>query len=119
MRLCSALNAVRCRSIPGIAGMTICLLAIVEAQQLPPSPSPETCEAVVARVRSSNGSDPTIAEARAMGIAASKAGVYGAADTLFGAILEFHPDEPEALYYRALALFNLRRVAEAERLARA
>jgi tetratricopeptide (TPR) repeat protein len=73
----------------------------------------------VRAVRSSKGAKTAVAEARTLGIAASRTGSYEAADLLFSAILEFYPNDPQALYYRSLALFNLKRVTEAEPVARA
>jgi tetratricopeptide (TPR) repeat protein len=105
---------------PFLAGtMVIAPILALSAQNPTDKPSVEKYRAVAEYVRSSKGSGPAVTEARTLGIAASRAGLYDAVEWLFGAILEFYPDDPEALYYRSLALFNLRRVAESEPVARA
>jgi tetratricopeptide (TPR) repeat protein len=75
--------------------------------------------AIVERLRGANLDSHTVQAALATGQTLLKARRYGEAADVFRSVLARRPDEPAALYGAALALFNLRRPAEAEPLAKA
>ena len=75
--------------------------------------------AIVERLRGANPNDAAVQAALATGEALLKAKRYSEAADVFSSVLAGRPNEPMALYGAALALFNLRRPAEAEALAKA
>ncbi|HEY0080263.1 MAG TPA: tetratricopeptide repeat protein [Pyrinomonadaceae bacterium] len=79
----------------------------------------DSASAIVERVRANKTNAAVLSSAIESGFEFLRAASYEAAAEVFGAIVEAAPREPLALYGRAVALFNLRRVAEAEPVARA
>ncbi|HYJ89355.1 MAG TPA: tetratricopeptide repeat protein [Pyrinomonadaceae bacterium] len=75
--------------------------------------------ATVERLREGNVDAPTVEAALVTGQTLLRARRYGEAVDVFNSVLALRPQEPRALYGAALALFNLRRPAEAEPLAKA
>jgi tetratricopeptide (TPR) repeat protein len=107
-----------------------CLLAILLltwplfAQPQTPStaaaPTPEQLRAVIERVRAVKPPDAgRITEAQLVGFELLRAARYEDALAVFRAILDAVPANAAALYGGALASFNLRRIGEAEQMARA
>lgn len=74
---------------------------------------------IVERVWGTDINDPSVQDALETGEALLKAKRYDEAADVFRSVLASRPNEPRALYGAALALFNLRRPAEAEPLAKA
>ncbi len=74
---------------------------------------------LVERVRARPSDAAALAEARAAGFELLRAGLFREASELFDAVGEAAPTDADALYGGALAHFNLRRLTEAEALARA
>ena len=75
--------------------------------------------AIVERLRGANPDDATVQTALATGETLLKAKRYSEAADIFSSVLARRPNDSVALYGAALALFNLRRAAEAEPLAKA
>lgn len=90
------------------------------AQQQPPGETfdPARVAQIVADLRAAHANDPLIERANALAFALIGAGRYAEALSLFAVLGEKRPRDPAALYGVALATFNLRRVVEAEPLAR-
>jgi tetratricopeptide (TPR) repeat protein len=75
--------------------------------------------AVIERIRAKPSDAERVAEAHSFGLELLRAGRYEDALGLFSAMLDVLPGDRQSLYGSALALFNLHRLSEAERLARA
>lgn len=93
----------------------------MRAQTLPDN-SAQTSDqlsAVIEEVRAKPLNNEKIARARDFGFGLLAASRYADAWAIFKAILDVSPQDGRAMYGGALALFNMRQVAEAERLARA
>ena len=73
--------------------------------------------ALVQEVRSNPGDAGKLTEARAVGFELLRAGRYAEAVEVFDAVVDARPEDGASLYGGALALFNLHRVDEAERVA--
>ena len=74
--------------------------------------------ALIEQVRANPSDAAKVAEARAVGFELLRAARYAAAVEVFDAIVDGVPADGVALYGGALALFNLQRLEEAERVAR-
>ncbi|HEX8136826.1 MAG TPA: tetratricopeptide repeat protein [Pyrinomonadaceae bacterium] len=111
------------RSCYGVLPVLLILLSVAVAQtQAPPSAARQTpaeVAAVIEQVRAGATDDGKIAAADAMGYSLLAQSRYEDAWAIFSAVLEAAPQEERALYGGALALFNLRQIERAERLARA
>jgi Flp pilus assembly protein TadD len=74
--------------------------------------------ALVQEVRANPANAGKVAEARAVGFELLRARRYAEAVEVFDAVVDNHPGDGLSLYGGAVALFNLRRLEEAERVAR-
>lgn len=74
---------------------------------------------LTARLRAMQSDPAIVSDALAHGFALLGAARYEDAAAVFGAILDAKPQEQTALYGKAIAFFNLKRLGEAEELARA
>ena len=93
--------------------------AVIRAQPLSPDQTSAQVAAMVEQVRAAPADAGKITAARDTGFRLLAAARYEDAWSIFGAIVEVAPHDGRALYGGALALFNLRRIEQAERLARA
>ncbi|HEV2912502.1 MAG TPA: tetratricopeptide repeat protein [Pyrinomonadaceae bacterium] len=99
--------------------LSAALAAAVQAQPRGSDQGPVQVAAVIEQVRAVPADAGKIAAARDTGFRLLAASRYEDAWAIFSAILEVAPRDERALYGGALALFNLRRLEESERLARA
>lgn len=78
---------------------------------------PKQLSALVQEVRANPADASKLTQARAVGFELLRAGRYAEAVEVFDAVVDARPGDGPSLYGGALALFNLRRVDEAERVA--
>jgi tetratricopeptide (TPR) repeat protein len=105
--------------ILGVAASLISTPARAQTLSAPTSDLSARIEFLVARLKEEPANESVQNEARVLGIELLRGTHYGAAVTLFVALRAAAPADPTVLYGGALALFNLRRIAEAEVWARA
>jgi Flp pilus assembly protein TadD len=111
------------RSRPQAFIFLILLLSISIQAQTPPLPESggldlKHLSALVEQVRANPANAAKVAEARAVGFELLRAARYAEAVEVFDAIVDGIPGDGISLYGGAVALFNLRRIEEAERVAR-
>jgi Flp pilus assembly protein TadD len=92
--------------------------AEVCAQTTPTTDVSARLRSLIERVRARPSDRAVLEEARGAGFEFVRAGLFEEAAALFGAVIEAAPDDASALYGNALTHFNLRRIPEAETLAR-
>ncbi len=103
------------------AALTLCVsfAARVQAQPGPQAPPPGQVSQLVERLRAAPHDVRQLEAARAVGFDLVITARYEEALAVFEAIIKAAPKEQRSLYGAALALFNLKRVEESERVARA
>lgn len=103
----------------GIATSLLSTAARAQTNSAEMQDSASRLNVLVAKLRKAPTDAGVQNEARALGIELLRGTRYEEAATLFVALRDAAPADPAALYGGALALFNLRRIAEAEVWARA
>ncbi|HEV2708215.1 MAG TPA: tetratricopeptide repeat protein [Pyrinomonadaceae bacterium] len=107
----------------GALALCVALCSATETRaQSPPSAAADVSArlaSLIERVRARPGDAAALTEARTAGFELLRAGLFREASELFDAVREAAPNDADALYGGALAYFNLRRLTEAEMLARA
>jgi tetratricopeptide (TPR) repeat protein len=108
-----------CGALPAL--LILFSTVIIRAQDRPPAPNqtPAEVAAVIEQLRARPVDAGKVLAADTTGYSLLASSRYTDAWAIFSAVLEAAPQDERALYGGALALFNLRRVEEAERLARA
>jgi len=103
-----------------IALMVVVMLGRVHAQQAESGNAPQLApevDALIERVRLAPNDGEIIEAARYIGFDLLRQRRYAEAAEVFSRINTASPDDPKTLYGNALALFNLRQLDEAEKLA--
>ncbi|HKQ99469.1 MAG TPA: tetratricopeptide repeat protein [Pyrinomonadaceae bacterium] len=115
-----AASSERWRLRPIILAALIALTSIAVHAQVPANDRLEQKQliALVREVRANPSNAGKLAEARAVGFELLRAARYAEAVEVFDAIVDGQPGDGLSLYGGAVALFNLRRLEEAERVAR-
>jgi tetratricopeptide (TPR) repeat protein len=114
-------TAALCRSLTLFCALILCPSGLIQAQTSPGTSTQTSAEIakVIDGVRAKPLNAGKIIEARAFGFRLLAVSRYEDAWAVFKAILDAQPQDGRAMYGGALALFNLRQIAEAEKLARA
>lgn len=102
-----------------VASVTLVSAAQAQAPPSAAHQTPAEVAAVIEQLRAGAASDGKIAAAARVGYSLLARSRYEDAWAIFSAVLEAAPQDERALYGGALALFNLRQIERAERMARA
>lgn len=110
----------RGRLLPFLLALLVALTTFNALAQTPAIDRLEKTQliALVQEVRTNPSNTAKIMEARAVGFELLRAARYAEAVEVFDAVVDSHPNDGLSLYGGAVALFNLRRLEEAERVAK-
>lgn len=110
----------RWRLRPFALAVLVALTSVIASAQQPSGDRLETKQliALVQEVRTNPSNKEKVMEARAVGFELLRAARYAEAVEVFDAIVDRHPADGLSLYGGAVALFNLRRLDESERVVR-